>query len=200
MCGIIAIVRRRAERAPAQLPGLLDDLRSAGDVLADGQRPLRGRLEDAAGLIEAVDTELRGVPGVRALLDDQAGADAIRRIVADLDGAIASVESALDDPGVTAAGDSTESLEELEATNAALIRCKDALWAIGSDRLRAAREVAQLSPEDVAGEHETLNSDMITVEGSGEDFTAEGAAVLCGNIPTANATVYVIDTVMMPGA
>lgn len=58
----------------------------------------------------------------------------------------------------------------------------------------------QLSPEDVAGEHETLNSDMITVEGSGEDFTAEGAAVLCGNIPTANATVYVIDTVMMPGA
>ena len=29
----------------------------------------------------------------------------------------------------------------------------------------------QLSPEDVAGEHETLAGDMITVEGSGEDFT-----------------------------
>jgi uncharacterized surface protein with fasciclin (FAS1) repeats len=56
----------------------------------------------------------------------------------------------------------------------------------------------QLSPEDVAGEHETLNKDMITVEGSGDDFTAEGATVLCGNIPTANATVYVIDQVMMP--
>ena len=56
----------------------------------------------------------------------------------------------------------------------------------------------QLSPEDVAGEHETLNGDMITVEGSGDDFTVEGATVLCGNIPTANATVYVIDQVMMP--
>ena len=56
----------------------------------------------------------------------------------------------------------------------------------------------QLSPEDVAGEHETLNKDTITVEGSGQDFTAEGASVLCGNIPTANATVYVIDSVMMP--
>ena len=56
----------------------------------------------------------------------------------------------------------------------------------------------QLSPEDVAGEHDTLNKDTITVEGSGEDFTAEGASVLCGNIPTANATVYVIDSVMMP--
>lgn len=58
----------------------------------------------------------------------------------------------------------------------------------------------QLSPDQVAGEHETLNGDMITVEGSGEEFTVgdENAAVLCGNIPTANATVYVIDTVLMP--
>lgn len=56
----------------------------------------------------------------------------------------------------------------------------------------------ELSPEDVAGQHETLAGDMITVEGSGEDFTAEGAAVVCGNVQTANATVYVIDSVMMP--
>jgi uncharacterized surface protein with fasciclin (FAS1) repeats len=56
----------------------------------------------------------------------------------------------------------------------------------------------KLTPADVAGEHETLNKDMITVEGSGEDFTAEGAAVVCGNVQTANATVYLIDSVMMP--
>ena len=37
--------------------------------------------------------------------------------------------------------------------------------------------------------------------GSGEDFTvgSDGATVLCGNIPTDNATVYVIDSVLMPG-
>lgn len=56
----------------------------------------------------------------------------------------------------------------------------------------------QLSPEDVAGELETLAGDTIVVEGSGEEFTAEGAAVVCGNVSTANATVYVIDSVMMP--
>lgn len=58
----------------------------------------------------------------------------------------------------------------------------------------------ELSPEDVAGTHETLNGDSIEVRGSGEEFTvgAENAQVLCGNIPTANATVYVIDTVLMP--
>ncbi|GGU09653.1 fasciclin domain-containing protein [Nocardioides albus] len=58
----------------------------------------------------------------------------------------------------------------------------------------------QLSPEEVAGEHETLAGTMITVEGEGEEFTVgkENAKVLCGNIPTANATVYVVDTVLMP--
>lgn len=58
----------------------------------------------------------------------------------------------------------------------------------------------QLSPDEVAGTHETLAGDEITVKGSDEEFTVgkENAAVLCGNIPTANATVYVIDTVLMP--
>ncbi|MDO7868040.1 fasciclin domain-containing protein [Nocardioides jiangxiensis] len=58
----------------------------------------------------------------------------------------------------------------------------------------------QLSPDELAGTHKTLEGDSITVKGSGENFTVgkENAAVLCGNIPTANATVYVIDTVLMP--
>jgi len=58
-----------------------------------------------------------------------------------------------------------------------------------------------LTPENLAGEFETLNGDMLKIEGSGEEFAvgeAEKATILCGNIPTANATVYVIDTVMMP--
>ena len=58
----------------------------------------------------------------------------------------------------------------------------------------------QLSPDQVAGTHETLAGDKLTVSGSGDAFTVgkENAAVLCGNIPTANATVYVIDSVLMP--
>ncbi|ABL84031.1 MULTISPECIES: fasciclin domain-containing protein [unclassified Nocardioides] len=58
----------------------------------------------------------------------------------------------------------------------------------------------QLSPDDLAGTHETLEGENVTVTGSGEDFTvgADDAKVLCGNIPTANATVYVIDSVLMP--
>jgi len=58
----------------------------------------------------------------------------------------------------------------------------------------------QLSPDQLAGDHETLAGDMLTVTGSGEDFQIGGekATVLCGNVPTANATVYIIDSVLMP--
>jgi uncharacterized surface protein with fasciclin (FAS1) repeats len=76
----------------------------------------------------------------------------------------------------------------------ALLKDKAALTAVLTHHVVPGR----LTPEDVAGEHETLNKDMITVEGSGEDFTAEGAAVVCGNVQTANANVYLIDSVMMP--
>jgi len=77
-----------------------------------------------------------------------------------------------------------------------LLKDKETLTAVLTHHVVA----GQLSPDDLAGEHETLNGDMLTVEGSGEDFTVgtESAAVLCGNVSTANATVYIIDTVLMP--
>jgi uncharacterized surface protein with fasciclin (FAS1) repeats len=56
----------------------------------------------------------------------------------------------------------------------------------------------KLSPDQLAGTHKTLAGDTITVKGSGDNFTVGDATVLCGNIPTANATVYVIDTVLVP--
>ena len=57
----------------------------------------------------------------------------------------------------------------------------------------------RLSPADLAGTHKTLGNGSITVTGSGENFEVNGQAkVICGNIKTANATVYVIDGLLMP--
>ena len=57
----------------------------------------------------------------------------------------------------------------------------------------------QLAPEDLAGTHKTLQGAEVTVEGSGEEFTVDGnATVVCGNVQTANATVYIIDQVLAP--
>jgi len=57
----------------------------------------------------------------------------------------------------------------------------------------------QLDPEEVVGDHDTLNEDSLTVTGDEKVMKVDDASVICGNIPTANATVYVIDTVLMPG-
>ena len=56
----------------------------------------------------------------------------------------------------------------------------------------------RLTPEMLAGDHKTLAGTTITVEGSGEDFTVGKAKVVCGNVQTANATVYIIDGVLLP--
>lgn len=56
----------------------------------------------------------------------------------------------------------------------------------------------RLSPEQVVGEHATVQGGMVDVTGSGDDLMVNDAKVLCGGVQTANATVYLIDTVLMP--
>ena len=56
----------------------------------------------------------------------------------------------------------------------------------------------QTSPAKVAGMHKTVEGETVTVTGSGNDLKVNGASVICGGVHTANATVYLIDTVLMP--
>jgi uncharacterized surface protein with fasciclin (FAS1) repeats len=57
----------------------------------------------------------------------------------------------------------------------------------------------QLTPDQLAGSHKTLQGDTLQVSGSGQDFKINGnSSVVCGNIKTANATVYLIDQVLLP--
>ena len=57
----------------------------------------------------------------------------------------------------------------------------------------------KLTPEMLAGEHKTLGGGTVKVTGSGESFKVGEANVICGNVQTANATVYIIDGVLLPG-
>jgi uncharacterized surface protein with fasciclin (FAS1) repeats len=57
----------------------------------------------------------------------------------------------------------------------------------------------KLSPEMLAGTHKTLQGGSLEITGSGEEFKVNGkSSVVCGNVQTANATVYLIDNVLMP--
>ncbi len=58
----------------------------------------------------------------------------------------------------------------------------------------------QAAPDAVVGTHATVNGAELEVTGSGDDLMVNDAAVICGGVQTANATVYLIDTVLMPPA
>ena len=141
-----------------------------------------------------------------------------------------SVEGMADDPVATAAsnnpllstlvtavgeanlGDTLNSAEEITV----FAPTDDAFAAVDPKTLKAAMKDPQglltdvlsyhvvegrLSPDDLPGTHTTLNGADLEVTGSGEDFTVNGSAnVICGNVQTANATVYVVDGVLLPPA
>ena len=50
-----------------------------------------------------------------------------------------------------------------------------------------------------AGTEKTVNGADVTIAKSGDTITINGqSAVVCGNVKTANGTVQIIDTVLMP--
>ncbi|WP_405973117.1 fasciclin domain-containing protein [Streptomyces sp. NBC_00988] len=58
----------------------------------------------------------------------------------------------------------------------------------------------KLTPTNLEkGSFDTLEKSKLTTAGSGESYTVnDSAKVVCGNVKTANANVYIIDTVLMP--
>lgn len=58
----------------------------------------------------------------------------------------------------------------------------------------------KLDPMAVVGDHKSLAGSMVKVTGAAPDLKVDGtASVVCGNVQTANATVYIVDTVL-PGS
>lgn len=56
----------------------------------------------------------------------------------------------------------------------------------------------QIMPADIDGEHKTVNGASVTVTGSGDNIMVDDSKVICGGVQTANATVYLVDSVLMP--
>ena len=141
MCGIVVVVRRPSERGLPVLSALEGELSVALESLsslasADSIDVLLG----AATSVEFVDSQLKGLPGLRALL---AAPTTITRIDATclaLEVELQALESRLDEPGVPTA--------RLEDANAALVRLKDAVWAVHRDRLRNTLAVGDLAGRD----------------------------------------------------
>ncbi|MEO8556177.1 MAG: fasciclin domain-containing protein [Actinomycetota bacterium] len=56
----------------------------------------------------------------------------------------------------------------------------------------------KITPDMLAGDHTTLEGGTLKITGSGDSYKVNGSNIICGNVPTANATVYIVDGVLLP--
>ena len=51
-----------------------------------------------------------------------------------------------------------------------------------------------------AGTEKTVNGGDVKITKAGDTYMVNGSKVICGNVQTANATVFIVDTVLTPGS
>lgn len=130
MCGIVALVSRPASR----------EVPTAAEIVARLDAAVRSRtdLGRATAILAEVDDLLKGVPGVRALIDQRQLVAAIDERLSRFDDVMAEREAVLD----------TVDPESLEVGARELGALRDVIWSIRRDRLRTATEVAALTGRD----------------------------------------------------
>jgi len=140
MCGIIAVIRRKAARST---PAVADVLARIGaidvasiEAVATASEHDAHVLTTVAEHLDSTNELLSGVPGVTALVRQAGLAASVRADLSPLRDAVAAMEKRLD----LASADVVPN----EIFNAQLLRVKDALWAVLEDRLRTAEAVSAL--------------------------------------------------------
>ncbi|MFD4675593.1 fasciclin domain-containing protein [Lentzea sp. NPDC058450] len=56
----------------------------------------------------------------------------------------------------------------------------------------------QISPDKIVGDQKTVETGTVKVSGTKDALKVNDANVICGGVHTANATVYLIDSVLLP--
>ncbi|HEY8753072.1 MAG TPA: fasciclin domain-containing protein [Arthrobacter sp.] len=88
-----------------------------------------------------------------------------------------------------------DAFAKIDAATIATLKTDDALL---SKILTYHVVPGQITPDKIAGTHATVEGGSVTVTGSKDALMVDGAKVICGGVQTKNATVYLIDSVLMP--
>ncbi len=134
MCGIVTVVRHRGDRTTPDLAALVAALDGVEASLRS-REPRPGTLDEAARALAAVDRELLVGDGIGALVADPVHRAALEHHADACFALLGAIENRLDAGALDG--------DEIEAVNAALVACKDAVWAIRNDRIGAARRGAR---------------------------------------------------------
>jgi glutamine---fructose-6-phosphate transaminase (isomerizing) len=137
MCGIVGVVGQRGNRVPPDLTALGRTLAEAEAQLDLIGAPTVTALEAVARTLREVDRQLREGDGVRALVDDPIARAGLAHHGDRAAQQLGEIEARLD---------AMKSIDgsDIEALNAALITCKDALWSIRKDRIGHAEAIEDL--------------------------------------------------------
>ncbi len=135
MCGIIAVMRRVSRRQPPSADIL--EAAVAAVVTALDSGTATSNLDEAARLLAELNKQLQGTPGLEMLLAHPDQAQRTARELANITERVEAFEATLYQGG-------SDSGSDIEQQNAALVRLKDALWAVACDRLPHALAVREL--------------------------------------------------------
>ena len=164
VCGIVAVIGGRDDREALAAPDAVALLAGAIAQLDDALSPARsttapetrfaGLLETAAASLREADEALRSLPGVRLLVSDakcvldiETALTAIDARIADVDRAVEAgdvLARSLDDPQADTDAQDQSTHTQIERVNAVLGELKDHAFALRRDRLRMARQIADL--------------------------------------------------------
>ena len=133
MCGIICVLSRKAGRPTPTRDEVLALLAEGSSILS---RRDATKVADAARVLAAADTMLKGEPGVRALVGNRELVSGINSAVGEMLPMLSTIEADLE------AADDAHAIEESAESIASV---KDVLWSLRNDRLRTAREVEALA-------------------------------------------------------
>ncbi|OEJ27732.1 fasciclin [Streptomyces agglomeratus] len=212
----IAVVVASAALLPLSLTACSSD-----DSKAGGAAGSPGAAEDSSRSSESADSATGSQasssdkpfgPGCASVPEDGAGSfDGMAKdpvaTAASNNPALSTLVTAVKKAGLVDTLNSVENITVFAPTNDAFAKIPKAdLDKVLNDKATLTKILTyhvvgqKLTPKQLEnGSYETLQKGMLTTSGSGESYKVNDAAnVVCGNVPTANATVYIIDTVLMP--
>ena len=132
MCGIIAIIRRPAQREAPTATRVKKLIDSVPDVTPED-------LQDINLLIESLillENETSGVPGTISLLDDSELLTLLIEKCNIIETSITNLERTLDQ--------ANSDLQDTEKINGCIIQVKDLIWSLRNDRVRLINSVREL--------------------------------------------------------
>ena len=132
MCGIIAIIRRPAQRetpTAARVRKLID---SIPDVTPEDLQGIHLLIES----LILLENETSGVPGTMSLLDESELLTLLIEKCKIIETSITNLERTLDQ--------ANSDLQDIEKINACIIQVKDLIWSLRNDRVRLINSVREL--------------------------------------------------------